>query len=221
MRIRNNLERKEEYSPTRIEEVMDSDDEPSEESKQEMQDQNPENETEQPDEEPVSAADSTNKEQAESEEPDYVDPEVESEPVPLNLGSEDARQQDSMAAEGNQEPPTEQQETANDQEEPNTSKDQSNEQVDQQQMPPMPTQNNGSIEDYNYFVIGASFRNNENAIEYQQKLEEEGFNAMILSEPDSSFQFVAYGGYITLSEAKSGLSDVREYHNSEAWLLTK
>ncbi|MDR8391615.1 hypothetical protein NC796_10715 [Aliifodinibius sp. S!AR15-10] len=222
-RIRDNIERKEEYSPTRMEEIMESDDESPEEPEQEMPDQNPENETDQPDEEPVSAADSTNKEQAKSEEPDYVDPEVKSDPVPLNLGSEgeDAGQQDSMAAEENQETPTEQEESVTNQDEPNTSQDQADEQVDKQPMPPMPTQNNGSVEDYNYFVIGASFRNNDNAIEYQQKLEQEGFNAMILSEPDSSFQFVAYGGYKTLAEAKSGLSDVREYHNSEAWLLTK
>ncbi len=220
-RIRKEIDEKEEYSPTKMEPLDSSDDTNEKSSVSEEEEPNDTQNTE----EGSPAEDEADVEQekadmvetpdeGDTEEKDVMnDPEMDVEPVPLDLGvehedTETAAETDTASKEeekaDTQTTVTGQNETSEEEQKPVTS-----------QSGP----DRDSIENFSYFVIAASFTNENNAIEFRDKLGEEGYNAMILTQPDSEFYYVAYNAYKSHAEAKSGLSDIREYVNSEAWLL--
>lgn len=72
--------------------------------------------------------------------------------------------------------------------------------------------------DRSYYVIGGAFRNEANARDYRNKLEDLGYEAKLLPNVNKDgWQFVAYGEYSTLSAAQTALSRIKE-QNPEAWL---
>ncbi len=70
-----------------------------------------------------------------------------------------------------------------------------------------------------YFIIGGSFSVDANAKSLRDQLRSEGFNAVLVNKANSNMTYVAYRGYENLSSAKSGLADIQQHQNSDAWLL--
>lgn len=138
-------------------------------------------------------------------EKEIVYPELDVEPVPLNLGVEDS---DSVLSAEKEEVAVHSADTTGNKE-PTT-----REPVD---TPEKRVTSAGS----EYYLIAASFIQEKNAVGFKDQLVDEGFDAIILTNPDSEFHFVAYRGYKDEQEARTGLADIRQYYNSEAWLYTK
>jgi len=67
-----------------------------------------------------------------------------------------------------------------------------------------------------YYIIGGSFKKEKNAKDYRDKLEDKGFNPVILEE--GNFMFVSYKGYDDLGSAKNAVSEIQQHQNPNAWL---
>lgn len=208
-RIRDEIDRQENFSPTSIDEelgdVQDEMDMDSEEDAEEMEEQEPEQPQEEAgrqeavqEEEDEAAVVEEMPEQEITEE--VVDPELQVEPVPLNLGTEDTQDdvEDTAATTAEAE---------------SDEADRMDAQADE-----------GAFENgvNGYYIIGASFTSKENAVNYRNRLLDEGFNSEILTNPNSEFYYVTYRSYDSLEAAKSGLSDIKEYYeNPDAWVYTQ
>lgn len=71
---------------------------------------------------------------------------------------------------------------------------------------------------YKYYIVAGSFKNEQNAMDYKDKLSDENFPAMVIRKPDSDFFFVAYNQFGNLDQAKVALGDIVEYQNENAWI---
>ena len=150
----------------------------------------------------------------EEEEPD-VDSELDIKPVPLDLGAEEEQEEpgDTAAVTRMDTEEDEPQDTAEEPAEQEETEE-TTETAGQQEMEKSDTGTSGS----RYYIIGASFNQRKNAEQYQKKLLDEGFEALILTNEASGFHYVAYRGYKELDSAQKGLADIKQYYNSEAWL---
>lgn len=142
-------------------------------------------------------------EQPQEEEPVITDPEVQTEEIQLDLGGEE---QNEMAQEDNRESEEAADTQAQEMEDQQVTDETSNNIQDESSATPM------------YYIIGGSFRQKENAVDFRDKLEEEGYDPLIIDKTDSDMFFVTYRGYDDLGTAKSALADIRQYQNSDAWL---
>ena len=134
--------------------------------------------------------------QQENESPAVADPEVQPEKVELNLGG---NRQDSTSGQEAQEI-----DTASNQTTAEDTAEQAQTAVEQ------PSQS--------YYLIGGSFEVEKNAVDMRDELQDQGFNAAIITMNDSDIMLVAYQGFDDLGEAKSGLANIKETENTEAWL---
>lgn len=80
-------------------------------------------------------------------------------------------------------------------------------------------QNNQSLGTAKFYIIGGSFRLQENAQSFSNKLREEGYDPVIIDNPQSASQLVAYRGYTSRERAKKDLIQIQQNHNSAAWLF--
>lgn len=119
------------------------------------------------------------------------DPEVETQKVELNLGGDDSETDDSENN-GNAGEGTGES-TANAENEANQ---------------------NGA----NYYIIGGSFQQMENANAFREELQNKGFDSATIKMQGSEINLVAYQGYANLASAEKALADIRQNQNSEAWL---
>lgn len=69
-----------------------------------------------------------------------------------------------------------------------------------------------------YYIIGGSFTVDANARTLRDQLRGEGFNAVLLNRANSDMTYVAYRSYQSLSSAQSGLADIQQNQNTDAWL---
>jgi len=69
-----------------------------------------------------------------------------------------------------------------------------------------------------YYLVGGSFEVEENALDFRNKLRDDGYNAAIINMNGSDIMLVAYHGYNQLGEARSALKQIQQNQNSEAWL---
>ncbi|MDZ7693842.1 MAG: SPOR domain-containing protein [Balneolaceae bacterium] len=219
-RIREELDQKEEYSPTRMDRLDENEKKEPADSlseEQQMPEQKPQEKVSAPQEE----TQSENNEATEITGEDVVlDPEMVANPVPLNLGSEDEEEeQDETSEESQRVQPSDTVGTSEARiDEPTIEADNPQQEGEQS------VKNEdkaGETQDFSYFVIGASFTNQENAREYSNSLKEKGFNAFILSNQTTNYHYVAYQGYKTMEAAQNGLDNIRANFNSDAWLFIK
>lgn len=194
-RIRDEIDRQENYSSASLDEQIADDDQDEIRADAEMTDEEmeegdagqAEEEEEQMDEptvrlEPQAARDLPRQEIPQG----MVVPELAVQPVPLNLGGED----DAARAAENDEVET-------------------------------GTQASQGAAPSGHYIIGASFSIQENAVNFRDRLEGEGFESQILRNPESDYYYVAYRRYDSLMEAKNGLNDIQQYYNNpEAWIYT-
>ena len=71
-----------------------------------------------------------------------------------------------------------------------------------------------------YFIIGGSFLVPQNAENFKNRLEQEGYDTQILFHPESRFNYVAYRGYPDYDTAKKRTIEIRNSFNDEAWIFT-
>lgn len=69
-----------------------------------------------------------------------------------------------------------------------------------------------------FYIIGGSFSETDNANKLKNKLQAEGFNALLLERSGKGVTYVAYQAYNDIDTARSALDDIRQYQNSDAWL---
>ncbi|MDX1592466.1 MAG: SPOR domain-containing protein [Balneolaceae bacterium] len=160
------------------------------------------------------------------EDQQIMDPEMKSGPVVLNLGmgepetDKDEEQQPDKPADK-----TKKSEASPDEEQTvqqDTTKAAVSDEVSENEKESSDTEETTmDASSFRYYVIGASFKVKENADGFKNQLDDEGFEPLILTKTDSDFYMVAYRGYNTLSDAKAGLNDIREYYNENAWLYVK
>jgi len=72
-----------------------------------------------------------------------------------------------------------------------------------------------------YYLIAGSFKNEQNAIDYKDKLAGNNYPAVLLNKPDSDFFFVAYDRFSNLDHAKAALADIVQNENDSAWIYKK
>lgn len=77
---------------------------------------------------------------------------------------------------------------------------------------------NGSHEDYEFYVIGGSFKVRRNADRLYNSFKEEGLDSHMLYNPVTGFFFVAYSGFETVDESLEYLKDIQADRQPEAWL---
>lgn len=77
---------------------------------------------------------------------------------------------------------------------------------------------NSAHDDYEFYVIGGSFRNRTNADRLHSTFSSEGLNSHILYNPVSEFYFVAYKGFESFDESLNYLHNIQENRQSDAWL---
>jgi len=70
----------------------------------------------------------------------------------------------------------------------------------------------------NYALIGGSFEIEDNAKDFLNKLEKQGYDASIIEKNGSDIKFVAYDTYTDLDHAKNELLDIKQNINNEAWI---
>ena len=159
---------------------------------------------------------------SQEEDNNIVDPELESKPVPLNLGSGTEEKSENENSEEDQ--PKEENDMADEvtgkQAEQAENEDPGMGKQASADTPSTGTasQNQAGSSSSRYFIIGSSFKNEDNANNYRDGLAEKGFNPVILKQKDSSYYFVAYRGYDSYEKAMTELPDIRSNHNSNAWL---
>jgi len=151
-----------------------------------------------------------------------VDPELNSKPVPLNLGS--ATEENTGNEKSEEEQPKEENDMAdNEPENPVEQAENEDPGMGKQESVDSPSTGTASVNQSGssssrYFIIGSSFKNEDNANNYRDGLAEKGFNPVILKKEDSSYYFVAYRGYDSYEKAMTELPDIRSNQNSNAWL---
>jgi type IV pilus assembly protein PilQ len=69
-----------------------------------------------------------------------------------------------------------------------------------------------------YYLIGGSFEVEENALQFRDKLENEGFDPVIIDMENSDIDLVAYRGYDNLEKARTDLENIQQNKNAKAWL---
>lgn len=77
---------------------------------------------------------------------------------------------------------------------------------------------NGGYENLNFYVIGGSFIQRDNADRLYRSFVEEGLDAHMLYNEATGYYFVAYRGFETAEEAMPYLRDIQQNRQSEAWL---
>ncbi len=156
-----------------------------------------------------------------------TDPEVKTEPVALNFGKEEEKEEEPK--EQQQEPETSSEEMeANDSANSETSEDKDSESGDsasagaaatsEESDEGSSTQAQQASSGYTYYIVAASFKNEQNAVDYKDKLAGENYPAVMLNKPDSDFFFVAYNQFGSLDQAKAALADIVEQENENAWI---
>ncbi|MDX1618777.1 MAG: SPOR domain-containing protein [Balneolaceae bacterium] len=197
-RIRDEIDRQENFSPAKLDEEIAEDDE--------MEAMNMETESE-------SGADAEPEEQEtdQEEEPEQLqeEPEVEQPPVVFDL----PRQEIPADQLGNVELPVSP-----------VPLDLGPSESESEQMATDAQSGNGgagTAPRFDFYIIGASFTSEQNAINFRNNLADEGFDSEILTNPESEFYYVAYRGYDNKVDAKNGLSDIKEYYNNpDAWIYS-
>lgn len=71
-----------------------------------------------------------------------------------------------------------------------------------------------------YHIVVGSFEIENNALELQQKLKDQGVNARLVSRFDGEYTAVIFASYPTLNEAYNNLSDARS-QMEHAWVIYK
>jgi len=77
---------------------------------------------------------------------------------------------------------------------------------------------NDSQVDYEFYVIGGSFRNRSNAERLYSAFSTEGLDTHMLHNPVSGYYFVAYKGFKSFDESLDYLHEIQENRQSDAWL---
>lgn len=70
-----------------------------------------------------------------------------------------------------------------------------------------------------YYIIGGSFSQKPNAIDFNEFLKSEDFNSKILYVKDRGLFRVAYGSFDSRKSATDRLGEIRKKFNDEAWIL--
>ena len=78
-----------------------------------------------------------------------------------------------------------------------------------------------SANQFRYFIIAGSFKNERNAIEFVSSLKSQGYAALIADTNSYGMFRVAFMGFSSMVEAESKLVAVRRESNPQAWILTK
>lgn len=219
------------------------------ESSEEAQDQQMMQE-EEPTAENASEPEEQEEMQQEPPAPLTTDPEVKTQPVALNFGSED-NEEENNAEEQSTEPTTMQSTDDSKDSEPNSggsamanasssstlsggqaAKDDMEQESsssttvtaeadpgdDTTQQEKEESMGQSGSSSFNYYIVAGSFKNEDNALEYKEKLAGEDYPAVILNKPDSDFFFVAYNRFGDLDQAKMALTDIVENKNANAWI---
>lgn len=74
--------------------------------------------------------------------------------------------------------------------------------------------------DLKYFVIGGSFIVKNNAYNFMDTLDNNGYDTRMLYNTKTRFHFVAYEGFSSFDAAVNRLMSIKENVNNEAWLFT-
>ncbi|NGP76374.1 hypothetical protein G3570_07010 [Balneolaceae bacterium YR4-1] len=69
-----------------------------------------------------------------------------------------------------------------------------------------------------YYVIAGSFKNEQNAVDFKDRLATNNYPAVLFNKPDSDFFFVAYDRFSNLNHAKAALADIVQNENDGAWI---
>lgn len=69
-----------------------------------------------------------------------------------------------------------------------------------------------------YYIIGGSFKVKSNAQDMQNDLRNDGYNAVVIDMQGADIKLVAYRGYDDLGSARTGLGDIQQNQNPEAWI---
>ncbi|MDX1591852.1 MAG: SPOR domain-containing protein, partial [Balneolaceae bacterium] len=77
---------------------------------------------------------------------------------------------------------------------------------------------NGEYDHLNFYVIGGSFLERDNADRLYESFKNEGLDAHMLHVEATGYYFVAYKGFETFDEALPYLLDIQQNRQSEAWL---
>ncbi|WP_242978882.1 type II and III secretion system protein [Rhodohalobacter mucosus] len=77
---------------------------------------------------------------------------------------------------------------------------------------------NGEYDHLDFYVIGGSFLNRNNADRLYESFKDEGLDAHMLHVDATGYYFVAYKGFETAEDAMPYLLDIQENRQSEAWL---
>lgn len=72
-----------------------------------------------------------------------------------------------------------------------------------------------------YYLIAGSFKNEQNAIDFKDRLAANNYPAVLFNKPDSDFYFVAYDRFSNLDHAKAALADIVQNENDGAWIYKK
>lgn len=78
-----------------------------------------------------------------------------------------------------------------------------------------------SVNQFRYFIIAGSFKNERNAIEFVSSLKRQGYAALIADTNSYGMFRVAFMGFSSMAEAEGKLAAVRRESNPQAWILTK
>lgn len=73
----------------------------------------------------------------------------------------------------------------------------------------------------NFHIVAGAFRVEENSQKKVNQLKSLGYKARIIGKNRYGLHEVVYSSYKTRSEAQQALRNIRQTHNSEAWLLIK
>lgn len=77
---------------------------------------------------------------------------------------------------------------------------------------------NGDHEDYEFYVIGGSFKVRSNADRLYRKFKNEGLDTHMLYNPVTGFFFVAYKGFESMDESIEYVKSIQANRQPEAWL---
>lgn len=72
----------------------------------------------------------------------------------------------------------------------------------------------------NHFVIGGAFIVKYNANKFYESLNSYGYESIVLFNPETRYNYVAYGGFSRLDEALFYLMEIRKNVNPDAWLFS-
>lgn len=163
-----------------------------------------------------------------------TDPEVKTEPVALNFGNEEEEPREQQKETGEPETGSEEMKANDDTatvESSDTTEETSEDEVSEtgdsagagaaatseESDEGSSTQVQQDSSGYTYYIVAASFKNEQNAVDYKDKLADENYPAVMLNKPDSDFFFVAYNQFGSLDQAKVALQDIAE-QNENAWI---